>query len=230
MEYVKGPTLRDELEGGALEPAHALEILTGVAAALDHAHENGVVHRDVKPANVLISDRGGMVKLADLGIALATEGTRITKTGSVLGTAAYMAPERLDGKPGGPPADVYALAAVAFEALGGRKAVGGGTPMEIARRVTTDPAPDLAEARPGAPRAADAVLKRGLAKDPAERPASAGQLVRELTAAYVPGLERPPTAPTRPLGARPDPPRPAAPPPARASSWLGAPIRPPGRT
>src|SRR5437763_14812187 len=113
MEYVKGHTLRDELEGGALEPAHALEILTGVASALDHAHENGVIHRDVKPANVLIADRGGIVKLADLGIATAAEHTRITKSGTVLGTAAYMAPERIEGDASGPAADVHSLAAVA---------------------------------------------------------------------------------------------------------------------
>ena len=110
---------------GRCSRARAIEVLSGVAAGLDHAHEHGVVHRDVKPANVLIADRDGAVKLTDLGIATAAERTHITRSGVVLGTAAYMAPERLDGQPGGPAVDVYATAAMAFEMLSGRKAVTG---------------------------------------------------------------------------------------------------------
>ena len=113
MEYVEGRTLREEIADGPLPPERAIAILRGIAGALDYAHQNGVVHRDVKPANVLV--RGdGEVKLADLGIASAAEQSKITRSGAVLGTAAYMPPERLDGRPGGAPSDVYALAAVAF--------------------------------------------------------------------------------------------------------------------
>ena len=137
MEYVAGHTLRDEIARAPMDPARAIEVLCAVAAALDHAHEHGVVHRDVKPANVLIDEQRDIVKLADLGIATAAEQTRITHSGSVLGTAAYMAPERLDGGAGGPSVDVYALAAVAYEMLSGRKAVEGSTALEIARRVAT---------------------------------------------------------------------------------------------
>jgi eukaryotic-like serine/threonine-protein kinase len=208
MEYVEGPTLRKKLDAGEMPPAQAIEILCGIAAALDHAHEHGVVHRDVKPANVLISERDGTVKLTDLGIATAAERTKITGSGIVLGTAAYMAPERLDGQAGGPGVDVYATAALAFEMLSGRKAVTGNTPIEVARRVMEAPPPDLTEARPGAPARAAEVLKRGLAKDPDARPATAGELVRELSAAYAESA-RPAPRPARPAPK----PAPAAPPP-----------------
>jgi hypothetical protein len=185
MEYVPGHTLRDEIARGPMAPDRALDVLAALASALDHAHDAGVVHRDIKPANVLIDDTHGAVKLADLGIATAAERTRITASGNVLGTAAYMAPERLDGRPGGPAVDIYALAAMAFEMLSGRKAIEGSTPLEIARRVATAPPPDLREVVDDAPPAAADVLVRGLAKDPDERPASAGQLVRELAGAYA---------------------------------------------
>jgi serine/threonine protein kinase len=194
MEYVEGRTLREEIEAaGPLPAARALPILRGVAEALDHAHSLGVLHRDVKPANVLLR-KDGAVKLADLGIATAAEHSRITRSGSVLGTAAYMAPERLDGRAGDRAADVYALAAVAFEALSGRKAVEGTNPLEIAQRVVSGPPPDLGAALPGAPPAATEVLHRGLAKDPSARPASAGELVSDLVRAFSAAPPR--TAPT----------------------------------
>jgi serine/threonine-protein kinase len=179
MEYVDGRTLRDEIAAGPLPPERALPILRGVAAALDHAHGEGVVHRDVKPANILVR-KDGHVKLADLGIASAAEQSRITKSGAVLGTAAYMSPERLDGRPGGPAADVYALAAVAFEVLCGRKAVEGATPMEVARRVVSGPPPDLRDCLADASAGLAEALMRGLAKDPADRPPTAGLLVKEI--------------------------------------------------
>src|SRR4051795_2480075 len=166
MEYVPGHTLRDEIARGPMAPDRALDVLAALASALDHAHDAGVVHRDIKPANVLIDDTHGAVKLADLGIATAAERTRITASGNVLGTAAYMAPERLDGLAGGPGVDIYALAAMAFEMLSGRKAVDGATPLEIARRVATAPPPDLREVVHDAPPVAADVLARGLAKDP----------------------------------------------------------------
>jgi serine/threonine-protein kinase len=182
MEYVQGQTLRDEISDGPLQPERAIAILRGVAAALDYAHENGVVHRDVKPANVLIR-RDGVVKLADLGIATAAEQSKITRSGSVLGTAAYMAPERLDGRPGGPAVDVYALAAVAFEMLCGRKAYEGNTPLEVAHKVVNEPTPDLRRCMDGAPEPLAEALKRGLAWEPDERPRNAGELVAAIEAA-----------------------------------------------
>ena len=190
MEYVEGPTFGQALADGQLSRERALRVLEGVAAALDHVHEGGVVHRDVKPANVLIRP-DGTVKLTDLGIATASEGTQITGTGTVLGTPSYMAPEQLEGGAMGPAVDVYALAAMAFEALGGRKARTGRTPVEIAHRATTEPPPDLREAWTEAPAEAAELLARGMDRDPAVRPSSAGALVRDLERALDMGAGAP---------------------------------------
>jgi hypothetical protein len=187
MEYVDGPTLAQALRDGPLEPGRALEMLGDVAAALDHAHAHGIVHRDVKPANVLLGEHG-KAKLADLGIAFAVErATQITRTGTVLGTPSYMAPEQLEGRDVGPAVDVYALGAVAFEALSGRKARTGRSPVEIATRVATEPAPDLREAWPEAPAGTAEVLAAAMVADPAERPRSAGELVERLAAGLQAG-------------------------------------------
>jgi tetratricopeptide (TPR) repeat protein len=200
MEYVDGETLSRKLRRGPLRPEEVRKIVLDLGDALDHAHAQGVIHRDVKPGNVLIRE-DGVTKLADLGIATASDGTRITRSGIVLGTAAYMAPEQLDGGEIGPPADIYALAAIAFEALSGRKPREGRTPMEIAHRMANEGPPDLSEAWPRAPKAAVDVLKRGMALDPEDRPASAGELARELAGALDPG-EAAPTRPTRRLRRR----------------------------
>jgi serine/threonine-protein kinase len=185
MEYVEGETLAKLIQReGGIEPRRAVEILRGVAAALDHAHEQGVVHRDVKPANVLIGKRGE-VKLVDLGIATALEGTRITRSGTVLGTAAYMAPEQIDGAKPDRATDVYSLATVAFELLSGRKAREGRTPVEIAQRVVAKPPPLLTEAWPDAPAEVVEVVERGMCRDPAQRPPSATAFVTELEAAMA---------------------------------------------
>jgi serine/threonine protein kinase len=185
MEYVEGETLRDAIERGPLDPVRALEVLRGVAEGLEHAHREGIVHRDVKPANVLLG-RDGRIKLADLGIATAVEGTRLTMSGTVLGTAAYMAPEQLEGHRPGPAADVYSLAVVAWETLSGRRAYGGRTPMEIARRKAEETPPDLREAWPGAPPAAVEVLARAMGVDPAGRPGTPTAFVDELARALDP--------------------------------------------
>ena len=182
MEYGDGDTLSRMLRRGPLRPEEVVRMVLDLGDALDHAHAQGVVHRDVKPGNVLIRP-DGMTKLADLGIATAADGTRITRSGTVLGTAAYMAPEQLDGRVAGPPADIYALAAIAFEALSGQKPRQGRTPMEIAHKIATEGPPDLREAWPNAPKAAARVLQRGMAFEPEDRPGSAGELARELAEA-----------------------------------------------
>lgn len=191
MEYVEGTTLAAELRDGPLGSARVAAVVSDVAAALDAVHSKGIVHRDVKPANVLIRT-DGVAKLADLGIATLVEGTSITVSGTVLGTASYMAPEQLEGMEIGPGADIYALAAVAFEALSGRKARVGETPMQVAHSVTHDPPPDLRDAWPDAPPAVAAALARGMALRPEDRQQRAGQLAAELAA----GLREDDAAPT----------------------------------
>jgi serine/threonine-protein kinase len=203
MEYVEGETLQDAIGRGPLPPRRALAVVEDVAAGLDHAHRHGVVHRDVKPANILLRD-DGVAKLADLGIASAAEQTAITRSGVVMGTASYMAPEQLDGGAAGPSTDIYALAAVAFEALSGEKARAGRTPLEIAHEIVTGRPPDLARAWHGAPAAAGRALERGMARNPEDRPASAGALAAELAR----GLAAERTAPTARMPAAPGiPPR-----------------------
>ncbi len=179
MEYVDGETLKDAIARGPLPPRRALEIVRDVAAGLDHAHAHGIVHRDVKPANILLR-RDGIAKLADLGIATAAERTAITRSDVVLGTASYMAPEQLAGGRAGPATDVYALAAVAFEALSGRKARSGKTPVEVAHEVVSGSPPDLRRTWSDAPPAVGAALASGMAREPGDRPASAGALADAL--------------------------------------------------
>jgi eukaryotic-like serine/threonine-protein kinase len=200
MEYVDGEPLSRMLRRGPLRPEEVVRVVCELGDALDHAHAAGVVHRDVKPGNVLIR-QDGMTKLADLGIATASDGTRITRSGTVLGTAAYMAPEQLDGGEAGPAVDIYALAAIAFEALSGRKPREGRTPVEIAHRIATEGAPDLRDAWPRAPKAAAQVLQRGMALKPEDRPVTAGQLARELAEALETAPQ--PTRKTRLLRGQP---------------------------
>jgi eukaryotic-like serine/threonine-protein kinase len=226
MEYVEGETLADALKRGRIAPERVAAIVRDVGAALDHAHGHGVVHRDVKPGNILLRD-DGVTKVVDLGIATAANLTRITASGTVLGTAAYMAPEQLEGGDAGPKVDVYALATVVYEALAGKKARGGRTPMEIAHRVATEAPPDLRGDWPEAPAAVAEALKRAMALDPEERPASAGELAVELAGA----LDENPTAPTRPVAEPAPQPEPApTPPPPKSESRPAAPprlLRPP---
>ncbi|MEA2210452.1 MAG: eukaryotic-like serine/threonine-protein kinase [Solirubrobacteraceae bacterium] len=206
MEYVEGETLRDALaRDGGLGSAEALRILTGAAAGLDAIHAQGIVHRDVKPANVLLG-RNGDVKIADLGIAAVPDRTQITTSGSILGSLGYMAPEQMREAEATPAIDIYALAAVAYEALSGQKARREPNPVALAYAMDNKPPPDLREVWPQAPAAAAELLTRAMDRDPARRPRSAGELVARLKRA----LESPPTtpisrqlAPSRPAAARP---------------------------
>jgi hypothetical protein len=199
MELVEGETLAAALRRGPLGIEGTLDVVRAVADALDHAHGAGVVHRDVKPGNVLLGT-DGRVKLVDLGIAQAAELTRMTATGTALGTAAYMAPEQIEGRPVGPEADVYALATLAFEALSGRRARQGASPMEVAHRIATQPPPNLADAWPGAPPGAADALARGMSHAPAERQRTAGELADRLTVVLdaAPTLRAPAASTPRP--------------------------------
>lgn len=197
MEYVAGETLRDRMtREGRLSADEALPILQGIAGGLDAIHRRGIVHRDLKPANVLLGD-DETVKLADFGIATGAESTRITSQGAVVGTFRYMAPEQLEDAPSSPAMDIYALAVVALEMLSGQKARPETHPIALAHALATQPPPDLRTTWPQAPAPVAELLMRAMARDPAERPRRAGELVGRLRAALADETTK------HPLGSRP---------------------------
>jgi eukaryotic-like serine/threonine-protein kinase len=201
MEYVRGRRLSELIPPEGMDPRRLLEILRPVASAIEYAHEHGVVHRDVKPANILIAE-DRRVKLVDLGTATAGHLTQITTENEIHGTLAYIAPERLAGESvGEPPADVYSLAVLAFEALTGRQPHDAKTPRELLDRLLQYPPPDVKEALPQASPSLGRVLMQGMDPDPKRRQDSAGALVRDLeTALPAAGAARPRTfASTEPM-------------------------------
>ncbi len=174
MEYVEGRTLADFLgQGGKLTPARALEIAEHVCDALEAAHAQGVVHRDVKTANIMIT-RQGVVKVMDFGIARIAEGAQtLAQTAAVLGTAAYLSPEQAQGRPVDARSDIYSLGVVLYEMVAGRPPFTGDSPVAVAyKHVQESPAPPSA-LNPEVSPPLDAVVMRALAKNPANRYASA---------------------------------------------------------
>ncbi len=173
MEYVEGETLRERLtREGRLAPSDALPLLASAAAGLDAIHGAGIVHRDVKPSNILLGEDGA-VKVADLGVASVPDRTQITTSGSIIGSLNYMAPEQLEPGPVTPALDVYALSAVAFEVLSGTKAREAPNPVALAHVIATKPPPRLGDAWPGAPRAVTELLQRGMSRRDVQRPPAA---------------------------------------------------------
>ncbi len=201
MEHLPGGTFADRMSSGRPARADVLRWLGEAASALDFAHLKGVVHRDVKPRNLLFDGLGRLV-VADFGIARAAFEEQLTASGELLGTAAYISPEQTAGEPATPASDRYALAVVAYEALTGGLPYGTGTLMELAaRRTQTDP-PRASERSPGVPPAVDDVLLRGLARDPGARFETASDFVEALDGALAQ------QAPATRAVAAPDPPAP----------------------
>jgi len=173
MEYVPGGTVREMLaRRGPLPEAEALRIAAEVADALAYAHGRGFVHRDVKPHNILLT-ADEHVKVADFGIARTLDGTKLTRTGSLVGSAHYVAPEQARGDRAGPAADQYALGVVLFEMLAGRVPFDGEAPVAVALRHLHDPVPDLPAIRPGVSSVTVEIVGRLLAKSPEDRYPSA---------------------------------------------------------
>ena len=177
MDLVRGTDLRERLDAErVLAPADAVAVAADVAAGLAAAHARGVVHRDVKPENVLIDSSSGAARLTDFGIARLVDGPRRTRATRIVGTPDYLAPEVIEGCPPGPPVDVYALGTLIFELMTGWTPFGGGHPGAVLRRHVTETVPDV----PGMPEALAELLTSCLSKAPAAR----------LTAAEVAGRLR----------------------------------------
>ncbi len=175
MEYMGGGSLEQRLANGTQPPAQTLRWLQQVGRALDHAHANGVVHRDVKPANLLL-DGEGNVHVADFGIASAAWMASLTTAGTVLGTAGYLAPEQAAGERATPASDRYALAVVAYELLTGERPFASESPTAEAAAHVNAPVPPVSE-RSGLPVELDAVFERALAKNPGDRHATCAEFV-----------------------------------------------------
>lgn len=184
MELVDGESLQDRLaREGRLPPAEAARIGAGVLAAVGAAHERGLVHRDIKPGNVLLPRRGG-VKLADFGIAKAIAETAgdLTTPGDVMGTPKYLAPEQVAGKPTEPASDLYSLGVVLYECLTGAPLFTGDSPVAVAMAHQQRAVPPLRRAAPEVPAELARIVERALAKDPADRFADAASMRRALQA------------------------------------------------
>jgi serine/threonine-protein kinase len=201
MEYVDGPSCSDLLrEHGRLGVEDTVRIVVEACHGLDYAHRAGVVHRDVKPGNLLISNETGAVKLADFGIAKAAEQTRVTQVGSVLGTAAYLSPEQAQGQEAGPASDIYSLGVCAYQLLTGRLPYEYSSLTELALKQQSEGFDPIRRLRPEVPEALDRAIGVCLSRDPAMRYASALDLAEALEA----GVEGQVTGVTRRLETRHD--------------------------
>jgi eukaryotic-like serine/threonine-protein kinase len=184
LEYVDGHDLRTLLKHGPLPPDIALIIASDVADALDHAHRNGVVHRDVKPANVMVSRRGE-VKLLDFGIARATDVEALTVAGQVVGTPTFMAPEVLRGLEADPRSDVYSLGATLYRCLAGRPLLKKAPPEVISSMIMQGDIPQLRKVNPSVPARISKLVHKCMSVDPSRRFASAAELHDALEAERI---------------------------------------------
>ena len=182
MELVQGRALSDIIaEKGTLSPAEILPVLAQVARALQVVHDSGVVHRDVKPSNILIN-REGLAKLTDFGISTGINQRPLTASGMVMGTAQYLAPEQAMGNMATPAGDLYGLGIIAYEALVGRRPFSGATQVDIAFAHVNEEVPALPDA---VPPQVQAIILKLLAKKPSDRPHSAREVARALDRAVV---------------------------------------------
>ncbi|MEU6023538.1 protein kinase [Micromonospora sp. NPDC048871] len=227
MEYIEGDPLSATLSRvGRLTPARTMALVAQAADALHAAHVKGIVHRDVKPGNLLVRPNGTLV-LTDFGIARSELVGQLTAAGSVLGTASYISPEQATGQVATPASDVYALGVVAYQCLAGRRPFEGDNPLDIAMRHVRETPRSLPS---DIPPQVCALVERAMAKDPKDRWASAAMLAgaaRQLKAALSRQARSGGSAPISAAPASPAPGRPAASPPGRAQVPAPQPPRPP---
>ncbi|OBI51422.1 serine/threonine-protein kinase [Mycobacterium sp. E787] len=215
MERLPGITLADQIAGGPLPPPDTRATLDNILAALTAAHRAAILHRDIKPGNVLLSADGGVMKVADFGIA-KTPGVAYTQTGQVVGTIAYLSPQRLAGAPATVADDLYAVGVVGYEALAGHRPFPQDNMAALARAILHDRPPPLARLRPDVDPALLTVIKRAMAPDPRHRFGSAEEMRDVLHGRRITGaVAAPPRPPTKVLDMPLPPPvvNPSAPPP-----------------
>jgi serine/threonine-protein kinase len=187
MELVEGPSLQQLLASGwKPEPSETLDLLRQTAVALDYAHQSGVVHRDVKPANIMLH-KGVTVKVGDFGIAKIASSRQFTNTGMLMGTPSYMSPEQIEGQPVDGRSDQFALAAIAYEILTGTRPFQAESLAGLAHSIVYGSRPSARAANPKLPAGVDAVLKRGLAMSPQARYQICSELVEALDGALTTG-------------------------------------------
>ena len=182
MEYVEGRTLRDVLKGeGRIMPRRAMEIVADVCAALDFSHRNGIVHRDVKPGNVMITPAGA-VKVMDFGIAraVADNAATVTATAAVIGTAQYLSPEQARGENVDARSDVYSTGCLLYELLTGHPPFTGDSPVAVAYQHVRETAPPPSSSNPDVPPELDAIVMKAMAKNPANRYQTAAEMRADL--------------------------------------------------
>jgi ABC-type branched-subunit amino acid transport system substrate-binding protein len=218
MEYLEGQTLADYIrQRGSLPPEEVLSILHPLADALDYAHQHGLVHRDIKPGNIMIGN-GRQVTLTDFGIARAAQETRLTTAGTIMGTPEYMSPEQAWGEEVGSQTDLYSLAVVAYEMLSGRVPFSGTTPHAVLYKQIHEPPPLIRQSRPELPAGVETVLARALDKEPGKRYGTVKAFAGELESALAGKMIAPPEeTPTQLLAAEEAPPVPEQPSPPPAT-------------
>ena len=183
MEYVDGPSCANLLrEQKELDIGDTVQVVRDACHGLDYAHRAGVIHRDVKPGNLLVTQESFLTKLADFGIAKAAEQTRITQVGSILGTAAYLSPEQARGDEAGPASDIYSLGVCAYQFLAGRLPHEYASLTELALKQQQDPVRPLSDYRPEVPHALDLAVRVSLDPDPGARYPSALDMAKALEA------------------------------------------------
>jgi protein kinase-like protein len=184
MELIRGATLKDLIVGRELDAGRTLRILTQVADALDSAHEAGLIHRDIKPHNILVrAGRRDHAFLADFGVTKVRGGTNLTKTGHFVGTVDYMAPEQIRGEPATRETDIYALGTVLYECLSGVVPFPKDSDVAVMYAHLADPPPTITSERPELPPGLDAVISTAMAKNPTERYSSAMRMVEAFESA-----------------------------------------------
>jgi serine/threonine protein kinase len=188
MERLPGHTLADQIARGPLDSARVRAVLHDVLSALSAAHSAGVLHRDLKPANILASVTGDAMKVADFGIA-KTAGTTLTATGQIVGTMAYLSPERVAGAPGSVADDLYAVGVMGYEALTGRPAFPQDNPAALARAIMDTPPPPLAVTRPDVEPSLANVVDGAMARDPRQRFPDAEHMRAALTGGFRPATK-----------------------------------------